>query len=325
MILADKIIMLRKKNGWSQEELANRLHISRQSVSKWEGAQSVPDLDKILQMSKLFGVSTDYLLKDELEEAEYTQTDDDFAELRRVSMEEANEFLRVKSVTAKRIAFAVYLCILSPICLMILGAAAETRAFEISEALAGGIGLIVMLILAACAVAIFISCGSQTEAFEYLEKEVFETEYGVSGMVKDRQARCKEKYTKYNIIAACLCILSLIPLFAAPFLTQSDMLLIAMLCVMMMTAGVGVVLFIIAGINQASLQKLLQEGEYSRKLKSSPLAATVGKIYWLVVVAAFLLYSFYTDDWQHSWIFWPVAAVLYAAIATAMRTFNERN
>ena len=64
MILADKIITLRKKTGWSQEELAVQLGVTRQSVSKWEGAQSVPDLDKVVQMSRIFGVSTDYLLKD---------------------------------------------------------------------------------------------------------------------------------------------------------------------------------------------------------------------------------------------------------------------
>ena len=68
MILADKIIENRKKNGWSQEELANKLGVSRQSVSKWESAQAVPDLKKILQLSEVFGVSTDYLLKDEVEE-----------------------------------------------------------------------------------------------------------------------------------------------------------------------------------------------------------------------------------------------------------------
>ena len=51
MILADKIIQLRKKAGWSQEELAEQLQVSRQSVSKWESAQSVPDLERILQMS----------------------------------------------------------------------------------------------------------------------------------------------------------------------------------------------------------------------------------------------------------------------------------
>ena len=50
MILADKIINERKKLGWSQEELADKLSVSRQSVSKWEGAQSVPDLQRILEM-----------------------------------------------------------------------------------------------------------------------------------------------------------------------------------------------------------------------------------------------------------------------------------
>ena len=76
MIFADKVVQLRKKSGWSQEELAEKLNVTRQSVSKWEGAQSIPDLEKILQLAQIFGVSTDYLLKDELAEAEYTKSDD---------------------------------------------------------------------------------------------------------------------------------------------------------------------------------------------------------------------------------------------------------
>lgn len=51
--------MLRKKYGWSQEELAERLDISRQSVSKWESGASIPDLERIVGMSQLFGVTTD--------------------------------------------------------------------------------------------------------------------------------------------------------------------------------------------------------------------------------------------------------------------------
>ena len=54
MILSEKIIMLRKKYGWSQEELAERLDISRQSVSKWESGASIPDLERIVSMSQLF-------------------------------------------------------------------------------------------------------------------------------------------------------------------------------------------------------------------------------------------------------------------------------
>ena len=72
MILAEKIALLRRQTGWSQEELANQLNVSRQAVSKWEGGTSIPDLDKILKLSALFEVSTDYLLKDELEQPDAT-------------------------------------------------------------------------------------------------------------------------------------------------------------------------------------------------------------------------------------------------------------
>ena len=67
MILSEKITEERKKNGWSQEELAEKLSVSRQAVSKWESAQSTPDLQKIIRMAELFQVSTDYLLRDEIE------------------------------------------------------------------------------------------------------------------------------------------------------------------------------------------------------------------------------------------------------------------
>lgn len=63
MTLSEKIMNLRKKNGWSQEELAERLDISRQSVSKWESGESVPTLEKLIRISEIFEVSTDYLLK----------------------------------------------------------------------------------------------------------------------------------------------------------------------------------------------------------------------------------------------------------------------
>ncbi len=76
MVLADKIMRLRKRQGWSQEELASRLNVSRQSVSKWESAMSVPELDKILMLSQLFGVTTDYLLKDELETDPFLNMED---------------------------------------------------------------------------------------------------------------------------------------------------------------------------------------------------------------------------------------------------------
>ena len=60
-MLEQKISDLRKKNGWSQEELSEKMNVSRQSVSKWESGQATPDLDKILQLCDIYGVTTDYL------------------------------------------------------------------------------------------------------------------------------------------------------------------------------------------------------------------------------------------------------------------------
>ncbi len=63
MNIADRIQYLRKQKGLSQEELADMVGVSRQSVSKWESEQSIPDLEKIITMSDIFEVTTDYILK----------------------------------------------------------------------------------------------------------------------------------------------------------------------------------------------------------------------------------------------------------------------
>lgn len=67
MKLNEKILMLRKKQGLSQEEMADRLNVSRQAVSRWEVGSAQPDASNVLQLSKLFGVTADYLLNEEYE------------------------------------------------------------------------------------------------------------------------------------------------------------------------------------------------------------------------------------------------------------------
>lgn len=67
MKFGEKLQTLRKSRGMSQEQLAERLEVSRQSVSKWELEESVPELDKVIALSEVFGVTTDYLLKDAAE------------------------------------------------------------------------------------------------------------------------------------------------------------------------------------------------------------------------------------------------------------------
>ena len=116
MTLGQRLYQLRKDKNLSQEELADRLGVSRQSVSKWEGAQSVPDIEKILQISKLFGVTTDYLLKDEMGEPEYAESE--LTALRRVTLEQANAALAQAKVNAPYMAWGTALCVASPVMLL---------------------------------------------------------------------------------------------------------------------------------------------------------------------------------------------------------------
>ncbi len=68
MKLSDKLIVLRKGKGWSQEDFAEKLDVSRQAISRWENGTALPDAQNILRISKLFNVTSDYLLNDDYEE-----------------------------------------------------------------------------------------------------------------------------------------------------------------------------------------------------------------------------------------------------------------
>ena len=68
MDLNEKLFELRKKNNWSQEELAEKLDVSRQTVSKWESSKSIPELDKLVKLSEIYGISLDELIKDKFQE-----------------------------------------------------------------------------------------------------------------------------------------------------------------------------------------------------------------------------------------------------------------
>lgn len=252
---------------------------------------------------------------------------DDAPTLRRVSMDEANTFLSVKLRTAKTVAYAAFLCILSPIALLILGAISESMAGGLNEDIAGGIGMIALIIFVAIAAAMFISSSSKSAPFAYLEKEKFETEYGVSGMVKERKAQYKDLHTKHNIAGTCLCIVALIPLFIGAIIdADNDLFLTIMLSLSFLIAGVGVICFIKTGIIWASYEKLLQEGEYSKENKEKPsFSSAIYTAYWVIVTAVYLGYSLPSNNWGQSWIIWVVAGVIFPAVIAITSAFEKKS
>ncbi len=305
MILADKIIKLRKKNGWSQEELAEKMEVSRQAVSKWEGAQSVPDLEKILRLSNLFGVTTDYLLKDELEAEEFTDSDADSV-LRKVSMEEANEYLNFSEWSAKRIAAATALCILSPLALILLTFAWSNSL--ILDAVVVPVGLLVLFLMVAAAVGMFIYCGFKNSQYEFLDSGEFETEYGVHGMVSEKKKAFRHDYIKMNISAVVICILAPVPMIVSS-VTYNSAAFYATFTLLFLAVAFAVMLFVYSGIRNGNMNRLLKEGAFSKKQKNQ-LREVIETCYWLLVTAIYLGWSFISGDWNITWIVWPVAGLL---------------
>ncbi len=332
MILADKIINLRKKNGWSQEELAEKLGVTRQSISKYEGAQSIPDLDKILKLSEIFGVTTDYLIKDELEEEEYaaSQMQENESEsdrsVHKVTMEMANEYLQIIDWSAGKTAFATMLCILSPIVLLMLGAMSEMPNYHISENAAAGIGICVLIVLIAIAVTIFILCGMKTKKYEYMEKEDIETAYGVSGMVKEKRDAYHSPYVTQLVIGITCCICSVIPLFGTLAVSESDFYMVSAVCMLLTLVAIGTYFIVRSAAKMNAMNQLLEEEDYTRQKKheNKKMSGPV-MVYWLIATAIYLAWSFTTNDWDRTWIIWPVVGVLFPAFFAIVNGIRKKS
>lgn len=328
MILADKIMALRKKKGWSQEELAEKLGISRQSVSKWESGASIPDIDKIIMLSRIFQVSTDYLLKEEMEEEEHTAQETEAAQepvKRSVSVEEANGFMELERKLAMPKALAVALFVLCPVPVILLAGLVEAGRFSLTEEMAGGIGVVILLVLVAVGVTVLILCGTRLEPYSFLEKEAFTLQYGVEGITKKNKEQFARRFHINVAAGVALCILGVVPLFLSAAVEADEFVLVCCLDLLLMTIAVAVFLFVWAGTIQDSFNKLLQSDDFSPEQKetSKKLRAFSGA-YWCVVTAVFLIvyarfkYFFFDKDLHHPNIvfgmIWSVAALLFAAI-----------
>lgn len=320
MILADKILALRRNSGWSQEELADRLNVSRQSVSKWESAQSIPDINKILEMAKLFGVTTDYLLKDDMESVSYSA--DDEGKYPRVSVQEANAFMSDYAFYAKRLALSVMLFILSPVLLTLLAGTAELNipGNFMTDDLASGIGVVTLLLMIAAGVSIIIFSSHKVQKYEYLKKGEFDLEYGVEGIVRERWNAYEKRDSASVAAGVAMCILSTVPLIIAGVADAPEFVCILLTGLMFAVIACAVYLFITSSMRKSGCDQLLRRGDYSaREIEVNKRADKLGAIYWPCAAAVYLGISFLTFRWDITWIMWPVAALLFVGISHAVR------
>ena len=329
-MLSEKIISLRKSRGWSQEELAERLDVSRQSVSKWESGVSNPDLDKIVAMSTLFGVSTDYLLKDVTTEEkepirDFVREDEDnkdekvFEEeplpTREVTATEAEDYLAVIKKAGPRIALGVLLCILSPVMLILLCGLADFRLL-MSEGVASAIGIAALFAFVGTAVAIFIMNGAALSEYEYMEKHLLVLPKALEETLNSEYETNGKKDLVHIIVGVMLCIFGVLLLIVVACLFPTfEELILACTAALFLFVAVGVYIMVRTCYLRGAYQKLLQIEEYSiGSKKKTAYRIIMENIYWPIVLAIYLGISFLTSRWDMTWIIWPVAAILSAPV-----------
>ncbi|NLK65597.1 MAG: hypothetical protein GX289_10955 [Tissierellia bacterium] len=233
-----------------------------------------------------------------------------------VTYEEAEKYIEDSKNIAPKTALGVFLCIMSPTLLLLLLGLRELDALQIKEDRLIAAGLTALIALVAAGVSYFIRYSSILDKYEYLQKSVFELDYSTEQAVRSAMAQDEHSYKSAVNTSVILYILSILPIFLISLLLDIDG---------ASTISVAVTLTIVAyatynlinkgGINNAC-QVLLQQGDYSIKTKSNKTLQTISKVYWLVIVAVYLTYSFITQKWGISWIIWPIAGILYVIIKT---------
>ena len=332
MDFSEKIAMLRRQKNWSQEELAEKLMVTRQAVSKWESAQSMPDLDKLVQLSELLGVNTDYLLKngmDTPEQDDPKQAVRENALAKRVTREEASRFLSLQAAAVPRVSLGVALCVWSPIVLIGLTALGSVFHVKIPESVAGGLGLCVLLGMVSAAVALFLTYGTKLKEFEYLEHDPVALDADAAALARQQEAEQAEECTRLTTIGVVLCIISAVPIFAVMCVGRTrdgyDSLAV---CALLLLVGIACLLLVRAGSMRGAVDKLLEQGDYTRESKAkSRIVDAISAVYWLAVTAIFLFYTFGPNgngQPQYSWFIWAVGGVLYGALMAGLSIYRKK-
>jgi transcriptional regulator with XRE-family HTH domain len=325
MILAEKIVRLRKQVGWSQEELAEKMNISRQSVSKWESTNSIPDLNKIIMLAEIFDVSTDFLLKDE-NEAFDSSDESKEPGIIQISLEQAVKYIENKMEVSALVTKGVMLCVCSVVPLFFFLAMAETNRLNLTGDIAAAIGIVSILVMVSIGISFFIRTNQYESDISVIDNEAFELAYGVHSVFKEKLKKFRPTYNLRLSFGIFMFIISFVPLmFVSIFFGGSDIVLMMLIVLfLMIAAGIYIVAPVSAkfdAYNNILKDSCLETAKSKRTKRVEKLAA----FYWPLLTAIFLGWSLWTMDWGVTWIVWPVGAVLFAALVGLMELLDKED
>ncbi|MBR3673307.1 MAG: helix-turn-helix domain-containing protein [Clostridia bacterium] len=286
MSLSENLQNLRKIKNMSQEELAEKLNVSRQAVSKWESGNGYPETEKIITICDIFDCSMDELVKGKISED---------------IKSEKNNYDLIMTKTSKGIAIGVTLILIGvSIMLTILGLAPNEQA-ENQYSL---IGVIAILIGVVFAVPLFIINGTKVDDFKK-KNPVIANVYS-----EDELDEGKSKYTKFIALGISIILIGVVVMMALLGFKvfENDTMPVA---VLMYFVTIGASLIVYSGKMQDKFDIEKYNKENSEEYKQND--EKVSKICGIIMILAtiiYLVWGFALKMWHINWIVFPVGGML---------------
>ena len=236
MIFSEKITELRKRSGLTQEQFGDTIGVSRQAVSKWEMAQSVPDINKVMAIAEFFEVPVDFLLKDDLdldylENKPITVSSPDPAR-KVITLEEAQDYFATHKKTARLVIITIFLLVLSPVAGYFLSLTENEKIV--------GIGIIIQIIFMLCAAVTIILAVWGEKRFKYFKERNREIDYGVKGVAEDYIKDFDRTRLTGILSGIVLLVLSVIPMLICAILEANAVLIVLGITLMLLMAAAGI-------------------------------------------------------------------------------------
>ena len=182
------------------------------------------------------------------------------------------------------------------------------------------IGMLALMIMVAVAVKIFISNSVYMNRYNYIKNGEFALSAGQTGEIEKMFSEFEPVFGKGISLGVGLCILSPMPLIITAVMEMSDVIVVLMVPVLLIIIAIAVNKFVKLGLIREGYMKLLKQEEFEpANRKKAELEERVGGIYWPVVVAIYLAWSFIGDAWARSWLIFPIAGLIFAALVNALK------
>ena len=293
MKLGQKIAELRKKSGLSQEALAEKMNVSRQAVSKWESNQSIPDIEKIVDLSELFGVTTDYLLKNGTPSFELPgkSSEEKIGKaLPAITDQEIDQYLEVakKAAHFESLSIALFFLAIASFCLF------STLVF-ISHNIFGTVAYIAPIIIIAIALGYFIHAKLMMHEFKSITQNKFALTSTQNDLIDSSAHEFRNKNNRRIVIGVVLCIFAIIPLILIWTLHLLPDWTWAVLAITFVLLGIASYQFTFYFLRQLAFKTISGRRKHLPKEEKS-LLINGSVIFWIVLFLVYYLIRHYVPD-----------------------------